>query len=248
MKKNAIILCSGGLDSSVTAYYVRKKLGYKSLIILFFNYLQRTLKQERKAAEKLAKKPGAEFKEIKVPELASISTSLINKKTKARKIKRKELKDTKKESLNYYVPCRNIVFLVYALALAESLQIKTKNKEIFDIFTGFKSEGQEAYPDTTPEFVKEMNKLKNTATELKGKIIAPLINKDKDEIILLGKKLGVKLEDTYSCYIGTKNKQEHCGTCLSCRLRQEAFYWANVEDKTKYKEKMKDYRKAKIRK
>jgi len=242
MKKNAIILCSGGLDSSVTAYYVGKKLGYKSLIIMFFNYLQRTLKQERKASKNVAKKLNAGFIEIKIPELASISTSLINKKSKARKIKRKELKDTKKESLNYYVPCRNIVFLVYALAFAESMQIR--EKRVWDIFTGFKSEGREAYPDTTPEFVKEMNKLKETATQIKGKIIAPLINKDKDDIVKLGEKLGVKMEDTFSCYIGTKNKQKHCGTCLSCRLRQEAFYWANVEDKTKYKEKMKDYRKA----
>src|SRR4030043_73041 len=106
--KNAIVLCSGGLDSSVTAYFVRK-----------------------------------------------------------------ELKDTKGESNKYYVPCRNIVFLVYALTLAESLQIKSKkNREIWDIFTGFKCEGREAYPDTTPEFVKEMNKLKNIATGIKGKIIS----------------------------------------------------------------------------
>jgi len=241
--KNAIVLCSGGLDSSVTAYFVKKKLNYNKIKILFFNYDQRTLKQEKKASKKVAEKLGAEFMEIALPELAKISTSLINKSKKARKIKRKELKNTEKESNKYYVPCRNIVFLTYALALAESLQIK--NKEIWDIFTGFKCEGREAYPDTTPEFVKEMNELKSISTGINGKILAPLIKKDKEEIIILGEELGVKLEDTYSCYIGTKNKQEHCGTCLSCRLRQEAFYWADVKDKTKYKEKMKDYRKAK---
>lgn len=239
MKKNAIVLCSGGLDSSVTAYYIKKKLKHNKLIILFFNYLQRTLKQERKAAGKIAKDLKAEFIEIRIPELASISTSLINKRTRARKVRRRELKDSKKESLNYYVPCRNIVFLIYAMALAESIQIK--NKEVWDIFTGFKSEGREAYPDTTPEFVDEMNKLKKVATAIKGKIKAPLINKDKDEIVTLGKKLKVKMQDTFSCYI---NNKIHCGTCLSCRLRQEAFYWANIEDKTKYGEKMRDYRKA----
>jgi len=240
--KNAIVLCSGGLDSSVTAYYVKKKLNYKKMIVLFFDYKQRTLKQERKASKNVAKNLGAEFIEISLPELAGISTSLINKNTAARKIKRKELKNAEKESNKYYVPCRNIVFLTYALALAESLQIRGEG--IFDIFTGFKCEGREAYPDTTPEFVKEINKLKNIATGTKGKIIAPLIKKDKEDIVELGEKLGVKMEETYSCYIGTKNKREHCGTCLSCRLRQEAFYWANIKDKTKYKEKMKDYRRA----
>ena len=53
--KNAIILCSGGIDSVTTAYYVRKKLGYKKITILFFNYNQRTMKQERNASKKCAK-------------------------------------------------------------------------------------------------------------------------------------------------------------------------------------------------
>jgi len=238
--KNAIVLCSGGLDSSVTAYLVKKIRDYKKVIVLFFDYGQRTLGQERKSSKNVAKKLGAEFKEIKLNEIAKISTSLINKNTAARRIKRKELKNTEKESLKYYVPCRNIVFLTYALTLAESLQIRGEG--VFDIFTGFKCEGKEAYPDTTGDFVKEMNKLKNTATGIKGKIIAPLIKKDKEDIVSLGEKLGLKMEETYSCYIGAG--KAHCGTCLACRLRQEAFYWANVKDKTKYKEKMRDYRKA----
>ncbi len=236
--KNAIILCSGGLDSVTAAHYIKKKLNYKNIIILFFNYNQRTLKKEREKARKTAKKLKAEFREIKLEELAKISSSLINKKTKARKIKRKELKDTKEEARKYYVPCRNIIFLTYALALAESLQIKNKNKNIYDIFTGFKCEGKEAYPDTTPEFLKEINKLKSIATNIKGKISAPLIKLDKDEIVLLGKKLKVNFKDTHSCYVSN----QHCGTCLSCRLRQEAFYWANLKDPTYYKEKMKDFR------
>jgi 7-cyano-7-deazaguanine synthase len=275
--KSAIVLCSGGLDSCVAAYFVKKKLKYGKIIILFFNYKQRTLDQERESAKRIAKELSAEFMEIALSELAYISASLINKKSKAKKIKRKELKNTEKESNKYYVPCRNIVFLTYAMALAESLQIKD-NQE-WDIFTGFKNEGKEAYPDTTKEFVKEINKLKGIGTKIKGKIIAPLIIMDKEDIIRLGEKLGVKLENTYSCYIGSKNKEsqsqarlagyslslklgnesrtkvagitpslsnknEHCGTCLACRLRQEAFYWANIKDKTRYKEKMRDYRKA----
>ena len=52
----------------------------------------------------------------------------------------------------------------------------------------------------------------------------------------------VDFKKTYSCYVGSRKK--HCGACLSCRLRQEAFYWANIRDPTNYKEKMKDFRLA----
>ena len=64
--KNAIVLCSGGLDSVVTAQYIKKKLKYGNLIILFFNYNQRTFKQERKFALICTKELDAKFREIKV--------------------------------------------------------------------------------------------------------------------------------------------------------------------------------------
>ena len=54
-------------------------------------------------------------------------------------------------------------------------------------------------------------------------------------------KLNIDLSKTYSCYVGGKG---HCGTCMACRLRQEAFYWANVKDPTFYREKAEDFRLA----
>ena len=87
--KNAIVLCSGGLDSCITAYYAKKILKYNKIIILFFDYNQRTLKQERKSAELIAKKIKADFREIKLSELSKISSSLINSKKQAKRIKRK---------------------------------------------------------------------------------------------------------------------------------------------------------------
>ena len=85
-----------------------------------------------------------------------------------------------------------------------------------------------------------MNKLQNVLKE-KSKIKAPLIKKDKEDIILLGKKLRIDFRDTYSCYSGSN---VHCGYCLACRLRQEGFFWANIPDPTKYKERMSDFRLA----
>lgn len=225
--RNAIILCSGGIDSVTTAHYVKKRLNYDNLTILFFNYGQKSYKQEKRCSARCAKELNAEFIEIKLLWLNQISSSLINKKGKVRKLKRKELKNTKEESKNWYVPCRNTVFLVYALTLAESRYIK--NKSISEIFVGFKNDGKESFPDATKEFVDEMNKLSNISCSEKFKIIAPLIKKDKEDIILLGTRLGIDFRNTFSCYIG---KEKHCGKCLACMLRKEGFYWANLKDPT----------------
>ena len=75
--KHAIILCSGGLDSVTTAYYVKNKLGYKKIFVLFFNYGQKSVGMERKCSKKCAKKLDGKFVELKLKELGEISNSLI---------------------------------------------------------------------------------------------------------------------------------------------------------------------------
>ena len=235
--RSAIVLCSGGIDSVVTAYYVKNSLKYKKIIIIFFNYGQKSLIQERIASRICASRLNAKFIEINLSELSRISTSLINKSGKTNNISIKDLKDTRKESKKWYVPQRNLIFITYALALADSLYTKYNDK--YAIFLGFKSEGKDPYPDTTEEFISSVNKLSNIASVSKSKISAPLIRKDKEDIIELGNNLGVDFTHTFSCYVG---KRTHCGTCLACRLRQEGFYWANMQDPTKYEKKMKDFR------
>jgi len=235
--KHALVLCSGGLDSVITAHYVKKRLNYSDIKIVFFNYNQKSLIQERNCSKKCAKDISAEFIEIDLRWLGNIAKTLNNK---PKKITRKKLKDSSEESKRLYVPCRNTIFLVYCLALAESFYIKRKEK--YDLFVGFKNEGKEAYPDTTPKFVSEMNRLNKLGCYENFKIIAPIIKRDKEDIVKLGIKLGVNLKNTFSCYSSIKGK--HCGYCLACRLRQEGFYWANVQDPTDYKVKMKDFRKS----
>lgn len=227
--KNAIILCSGGLDSVTTAFYAKKRLKYDRMKILFFDYGQRNLKAEKRCVKKHAKNLKADFIETKLHELRTISTSLLNSKKRYKKIGRKDLKDSKKESDKWYVPCRNLVFLSNTLALAESLQIKEKRK--YDIFVGFKNEGEENYPDTSQIFLDLLNKISNKSTLGKFKIKAPFIKKDKEGIILLGEKFGIDFRETFSCYTSAG---KHCGICLSCALRKEGFYWANVKDPTNY--------------
>ena len=231
LMKHAIVLCSGGLDSVTTAHYVKKKLRYGKIILLFFDYGQRSCLGERNCVKICAKEIGADFREIKLPFLKELSNSLINKNKKHKSLERKNLSNTKEESANWYVPCRNTVFLSCTLALADSLFLEKKEK--YDIFTGFKCEGQEHYPDTTIEYVRAFNELAKVGCD-KFKIYAPLIKKDKEDIVLLAGKLGIDTRKTLSCYTGNT----HCGTCLACLLRKEGFYWANVKDSTNYKIKI----------
>ncbi len=236
--QNAIILLSGGLDSVTTAYYVKKKIKPKNITALFFDYNQRTLKEEEFCSRIIAKKIGAKFKKINLKWLGEISTALINKSKSIPKVNEKDLANIqkgKRDIINYWVPCRNSLFLLTALAHAESEFIKNKKK--YNVFIGLQSEGRIPMNDTTEEFVKQINKLSKHATKDSCyKIIAPLIKKDKDEIVSIASKLKVPFEYTYSCFSGSfKNKKPvHCGTCINCLLRKKAFYWANIKDPSIY--------------
>ena len=231
--KSAIILCSGGLDSVVAAYAVKDK--YSKLKFLFFDYGQRALKEEEYCSKEIAKKLNAEFIKVKLDWLGEISTAMLNKPGEVKETTEKDLEDGSKELINWWVPCRNSIFIINALAFAEAEFLS--KKERWDVVTGIKDEGGEAMKDTTPSFLKKINELAEEGTNDGGyEILAPFLDKDKTEVIKIGEKLKVPLELTYSCYIGTDSKEiKHCGKCLNCKLRQKSFYWSGVEDGSDYK-------------
>jgi 7-cyano-7-deazaguanine synthase len=213
--KSSIVLCSGGIDSVTTANYVKKKLK-QNPIILFFNYQQPALKQERKSSKLCAKSLKSKFIELTLPCMGYSNNNFSRVSS---------LKNTKNISNKFYIPARNLIFLSHAISLAEKLKIK-------NIYTGFKHEGREFYPDTTKEFLDSLNKVANISTKVKPKATAPFINMDKEDIINLAIKLNINLKNTFSCYLPIKNK--HCGKCLACKLRKAGFYWANQKDTTQY--------------
>ena len=234
MEKNAIVLCSGGLDSVTTAFYVKKHLEYSAITLLFFDYNQKSLLHERQCAIKCAQSLDAQFCEIKLPELGKFSFSLLNKEGYMKKLSPEELGDTQAEGSQFYVPARNTLFLSYALALAESLAHTNPEKGIPEIFVGFKNEGTESFPDTTQQFLDRFNALASVSCMQPTSVAAPLITSDKEDIIALAQELGITLEQTWSCYQGNHLQ---CGICLSCRLRQAGFKWANIPDPTLYAER-----------
>ena len=215
MSNDSIILCSGGLDSVTLTHYLVKQLN-KSPLILFFDYQQPQLEQELSIVKKLAKDLYLGLMEISIQKL-----EYTNSNSKPVE----DLKDTKEQSDDFYIPSRNLIFLSHATALAEKSKIK-------EIYIGFENEGEEHYPDTTQEFLDFLNSLNKVSTKIKPEILAPFLKKDKEDIITLAKQLNINLKETFSCYLPKNNL--HCGICLACKLRKAGFKWSGLEDKTEY--------------
>jgi len=131
-----------------------------------------------------------------------------------------------------YVPARNTVFLALALAYAETVGA-------FDIFIGANAVDYSGYPDCRPAFIAKFQELANLATaaavEHRGRfnIHAPLIDMTKADIICTGVRLGVDFSITHSCYAPTPSGLA-CGRCDSCRLRARGFTEAGIPDPTRY--------------
>jgi 7-cyano-7-deazaguanine synthase len=221
-KKKAVILVSGGLDST-TVLAIARGEGY-DCYTLSFDYGQRH-RAELVAAERTAAVLGAtEHKVVKL-DLRTIGGSALTD----------DAIDVPEEETQgipvTYVPARNTVFLSIALGWAEVLGAD-------DIFLGVNAVDYSGYPDCRPAFISAFETLANLATQagVEGhqlNIHAPLMKMGKGEIIQLGSQLGVNYSDTVSCYQANSNG-EACGKCDSCRLRREGFEVAGMVDPTHY--------------
>ncbi|MFH1825593.1 MAG: 7-cyano-7-deazaguanine synthase QueC [Candidatus Firestonebacteria bacterium] len=208
-KKKAVVLLSGGLDSTTTLYFARKE-GYKCFCLIF-DYGQRH-KKEIKSAVKISKKLKCKYQIVKI-KLPWSKSALTDKKILV-PINR-DIKKMKKEIPVTYVPGRNTIFLSFAISYAESI-----NADV--IFTGANAIDYSGYPDCRPNFYKAFQKIIKLGTKKgvegkKIKIITPLIKKSKAEIVKLGKKLKIPFDLTWSCY---KGGRKPCGKCDSCLLRK----------------------------
>ncbi|WDN87782.1 7-cyano-7-deazaguanine synthase [Desulfosarcina sp. BuS5] len=226
-KRKAVILSSGGLDSTTVMYLVKNQ-GY-AIYSLSFNYGQRH-KHELNAAKRLANIIGASKHLVLNIELDKIGGSALTDNIDVPKIDKKPGYDN--EIPVTYVPARNTIFLSYALAWAEVLGAS-------NIFIGVNALDYSGYPDCRPEYIKAYEKMANLATRTgvegttKIKIVTPLINLTKAEIIKKGIALGIDYSLTHSCY-DPSIYGKACGLCESCKLRERGFREAGIEDPTIY--------------
>jgi 7-cyano-7-deazaguanine synthase len=223
-KKKAVVLVSGGLDST-TCLALAKKQGFELYALTLF-YGQRH-RVELKAARKVCKAYGVrKHLELNVPLTAFGGSSLTDRKIKVPK--QSTVQAIGKGIPSTYVPARNTVFLSLALAWAEALGAE-------DIFIGVNALDYSGYPDCRPEFIKSFERLAKLATQKgvekkwKLKIHTPLIRMSKAQIIKTGLRLKINYGLTHSCYDPRPNGAS-CGRCDSCLLRAKGFQEAGSAD------------------
>ncbi len=226
--KKAVILLSGGLDSTTTLA-IADSQGFKCCA-LSFRYGQRHL-AELNAARKVAHKFKTAAHLIIDIDMSSIGGSALTDK-KITVPQNRSLSRISRGIPATYVPARNTIFLSYALAWAEALGA-------FDIFIGVNAVDYSGYPDCRPEYIAAFEKLANLATaaavQNKGrfKIHTPVINMTKSQIIRIGTRLGVDYSLTHSCY-NPDSAGRACGRCDSCKLRLKGFSGAGLKDPLEY--------------
>ncbi len=228
MPKKAIVLSSGGIDST-TAMAIAKSEGY-DIYSLSVKYGQRH-SIELESAQKIALFFNAREHKIINIDLRQFGGSALTE----------DIEVPKHENVNQinpndipitYVPARNTIFLSYAMAWAEVIQASS-------IFIGVTAVDYSGYPDCRPEFITAFEKMANLATrtgvtgQTQLKIKTPLIKLSKSQIIQKGSKLGVDYSLTLSCYDPDKEGTS-CGKCDSCLHRIKGFKEAGITDPTIY--------------
>lgn len=222
MSKKAVILVSGGLDST-TVVAMAKSHGY-DCYTLSFDYGQRH-RSELEAAQRVSKLMAVHEHKVVKLDLGTIGGSALTDTSI----------DVPEEETSgipvTYVPARNTVFLSIALGWAEVLGAN-------DIFLGVNAVDYSGYPDCRPEYISAFETVANLATKSavegqKLSIHAPLIDMTKAQIVQAGMALGVDYSQTVSCYQANL-EGEACGKCESCRLRRQGFEQAGLQDPTRY--------------
>lgn len=206
----SIILLSGGLDSLVSLGLG----GYDVSLALTFDYGQKSVKDEIEASEKICEYYGIEHKVIKLDWLKDIThTALVADIDLPDKIDESSAK-------NVWVPNRNGLFLNIAGSFADA--------ENYDyIIIGANKEEAQTFPDNTKEFIERINSEFEFSTRKRPKVVAPLINYDKNDIVKLALEHDIPLNLVKSCYAGG---EKHCGKCESCIRLKNALTYNHAEE------------------
>jgi 7-cyano-7-deazaguanine synthase len=224
--REAVILLSGGIDSSTTAALAREAgFDINALTIL---YGQRHV-IEQQAAIRIAKALPVKRHVFQTVDLRVFGGSALTDSIEVPKSD--DSSHIGHEIPVTYVPARNTIFLALALGYAEAIGSA-------DIFIGVNSVDYSGYPDCRPEFLASFERLANLATKAgveggRFRIHAPLIAMSKAEIIRQGHRLGTDFSLTHSCYDPVPDGLA-CGRCDSCLLRRQGFEQAGLPDPTRY--------------
>ena len=226
----ALVLFSGGLDSTTALAMAIDKYGKDNVVALSISYGQKH-KKEIEASNKIAKYYGVEHIYLDLAKIFEYSNcSLLEKNNMdiPNGEYSEQLKENGGDTLSTYVPFRNGLFLSSAASIALS-----KNCDI--IYYGAHSDDAalNAYPDCSKEFDDAINKAIYVGSGNKVRVEGPFVNLHKSDIVKIGTKLNVPYELTWSCYNGNEKACGKCGTCLD---RIKAFEANGLKDPIEYEE------------
>lgn len=234
----AIVLFSGGIDSTACFYWARER--YDKIILLSFTYGSKEDEVIKSVNHKFASLLTVDQKIISLPFLREFSEKVGSSLASSQdtppvfdSFNQLDDKDTTtKTAKDVWVPGRNILFLSIASSFADSFE-----EPVDIIFGGNKEEG-ETFPDNTLEFVNNMNESIALGCLNEIQIIAPFHDYDKEAIVIYLDTINAKTEFSSSCYNvqnwSENNQPIHCGKCESCLRRKRAFKLAKIEDPTIY--------------
>ena len=220
MKKRAVCIMSGGMDSTLSAYLMRDA-GH-DIIAVHFNYGQNTQTKELECFENIVKELNVTNKYVlDLDFFQQLDASALT--DKSIEVPTTGLQEGVPVT---YVPFRNGIFLSMAAAIAEK-----EGASVISI--GVVEEDSSGYPDCREAYIEAMQKAINLGTkdETNIEIKMPLVHLKKSQIVKEALQHNVALELTWSCY---KNEQKACGVCDSCRLRLNGFEQAGVKDPIAY--------------
>jgi 7-cyano-7-deazaguanine synthase len=218
--KEAVVLFSGGIDSTTALYWARTK--YARVTALSFDYGQRH-RIEISLGRRLTRRLRVPHLILKL-DLGQVGGSALT--DRAISLPRfRRVEEIGKGIPPTYVPFRNGIFLSLAAAWAEANDIHT-------IVCGFNTIDSPHYPDTRASFIRAMEKAINSGTKASAgsrrmRIMAPFIRMKKSAIIKKGLSLGADYSYSISCYRG---REIPCGKCSSCLLREKAWAEAGFRD------------------
>lgn len=221
--RHAIVIASGGLDSTVLAYWLAARGA--ELTLLSFDYGQRH-RVELKHAADIASLLNCPHETV---DLAMLGRLLVGSALTDTEVPVPDGYYTDESMQATVVPNRNAIMLDIAVAVAV---VRKADVVAFGAHAG----DHTVYPDCRPEFVERFTRSARTANE--GllvddfEILAPFLTQSKTDIVRIGAALGVPFERTWSCYRG---ETAHCGTCGTCTERKEAFQQNGITDPTNYR-------------
>lgn len=224
----ALVLFSGGLDSTTSLALAINQYGKENVVALSISYGQKHIK-EIEASNKIAAYYGVEHIYLDLSKIFEYSNcSLLSHSNE--EIPKGDYKEQleKKEVLTTYVPYRNGLFLSSAAAIAIS-----KDCDVIYYGAHMDDSNNDAYPDCSAEFTKAINDAIYIGSGKKVKVVGPFVGMHKKDIVKIGTELNVPYELTWSCYEGHDKACGKCGTCID---RKKAFLELGLKDPIEYEE------------